>query len=64
MVLPWAVPLFTLAALGAPALVRSAAAQDLAPCRPVTLVVPSVAGGTTDFGLPGYNRLEERYAVA
>ena len=27
----------------------SAAAQDLAPGRPVTLIVPTAAGGTTDF---------------
>ena len=44
-----AVPMLALAALGAPALVRSGAAQDLAPGRPVTLVVPTAAGGTTDF---------------
>ncbi len=35
------------AALAAPAL--SARAQELAPGRPVTLVVPTAAGGTTDF---------------
>ena len=46
-----AVPLLTLAALGAtaPALRTGAAAQDLAPGRPITLVVPTAAGGTTDF---------------
>jgi tripartite-type tricarboxylate transporter receptor subunit TctC len=44
-----AVPLLALAALGAPALARRAAAQDLVPGRPVTLIVPTAAGGTTDF---------------
>ncbi|MBC9179147.1 Bug family tripartite tricarboxylate transporter substrate binding protein [Pseudoroseomonas ludipueritiae] len=44
-----ALPLLTLAALGAPALIRRAAAQDFAPGRPITLIVPTSAGGTTDF---------------
>ena len=44
-----AVPLLALAALGAPALARRAAAPDLVPGRPVTLIVPTAAGGTTDF---------------
>jgi tripartite-type tricarboxylate transporter receptor subunit TctC len=43
-----ALPLLTLA-LGAPALIRTAAAQDLAPGRPLTLIVPTAAGGTTDL---------------
>jgi tripartite-type tricarboxylate transporter receptor subunit TctC len=44
-----ALPLLALAALGAPGLVGRAAAQDLTPGRPVTLIVPTAAGGTTDF---------------
>ena len=44
-----ALPLLTLGALGAGALRHGAAAQDLAPGRPVTLIVPTAAGGTTDF---------------
>jgi tripartite-type tricarboxylate transporter receptor subunit TctC len=44
-----ALPLLTLAALGTPGLAGRVVAQDLAPGRPVTLVVPTAAGGTTDF---------------
>jgi tripartite-type tricarboxylate transporter receptor subunit TctC len=44
-----ALPVLTLSALGATALPTGALAQDLAPGRPVTLVVPTAAGGTTDF---------------
>ena len=42
--------LLTLCALGATALRHgAAAAEDLVPGRPITLVVPTAAGGTTDF---------------
>ncbi len=44
-----ALPLLTLGATGAAAPRRGAAAEDLVPGRPVTLVVPTAAGGTTDF---------------
>ena len=44
-----ALPLLTLGAAAAAALSDGAAAQDLAPGRPVTLIVPTAAGGTTDF---------------
>jgi tripartite-type tricarboxylate transporter receptor subunit TctC len=44
-----ALPLLTLAAWGAPARSRSAAAQELTPGRAITLMVPTSAGGTTDF---------------
>ena len=43
-----ALPLLALGTVGA-ALSNGAAAQDLAPGRPITLVVPTAAGGTTDF---------------
>ena len=44
-----ALPLLALGTAGAASLRNSAAAQDLAPGRPITLVVPTAAGGTTDF---------------
>jgi tripartite-type tricarboxylate transporter receptor subunit TctC len=44
-----ALPLLALCPAGAAALRNGAAAQELAPGRPVTLVVPTAAGGTTDF---------------
>ena len=43
-----ALPLLAFGPAGA-ALRNRAAAQDLAPGRPITLVVPTAAGGTTDF---------------
>ena len=44
-----ALPLLAFGPVGAAALRNRAAAQDLAPGRPITLVVPTAAGGTTDF---------------
>jgi tripartite-type tricarboxylate transporter receptor subunit TctC len=44
-----ALPVLALTALGAPAVARSAAAQDLRSGRPIALIVPAAAGGTTDF---------------
>ena len=44
-----ALPLLTLGVAAATALPNGAAAQDLAPGRPITLIVPTAAGGTTDF---------------
>jgi tripartite-type tricarboxylate transporter receptor subunit TctC len=44
-----ALPLLALGTVGAASLRNGAVAQDLAPGRPITLVVPTAAGGTTDF---------------
>ena len=44
-----ALPLLAYGPVGAAALRNRAAAQDLASGRPITLVVPTAAGGTTDF---------------
>jgi tripartite-type tricarboxylate transporter receptor subunit TctC len=44
-----ALPLLSLGVLGAATPRRGAAAEELSPGRPVTLIVPTAAGGTTDF---------------
>jgi tripartite-type tricarboxylate transporter receptor subunit TctC len=44
-----ALPLLTLGAVGAAATRRGGAAEELVPGRPITLIVPTAAGGTTDF---------------